>query len=142
MGLDSVCWVVNRSHQSDIGGGAHGTNNAEATEIWQEGIRITPIRVCAQRVIRYDLLYMLDANVRHTLDFRGDLTAMIGSVRVGEQRVLALLDESGTDTVLADVEAVLDGAERHARACIATWRTLQYHRDLPEYYVSCSSALS
>ena len=117
-----VFWVLNRSHQSDIGGGAHGGYNAKATEIWHEGIRITPIRICDDGVVREDLVYMLAANVRHTRDFRGDLAAMIGSARVGERRMLALLAEYGTDTVLAAVAAVLDGAERQSRACIARWK--------------------
>ena len=38
-----VFWSINRSHQSDIGGATHGAYNAGATEIWQEGIRITPL---------------------------------------------------------------------------------------------------
>ena len=40
-----VFWSINRSHQSDIGGATHGAYNAGATEIWQEGIRITPLQL-------------------------------------------------------------------------------------------------
>jgi N-methylhydantoinase B len=122
-----IFWVLNRSHQSDIGGGAHGGYNAKATEIWHEGIRITPIRICDDGVVREDLMYMLAANVRHTRDFRGDLAAMIGSARVGERRMQALLADFGTSTVLAAVTAVLDGAERQSRACIATWKDGVYY---------------
>jgi N-methylhydantoinase B len=60
--------------------------------------------------------------VRHPRDFRGDLAAMIGSARVGERRLLALLGEYGAKTTQAAVEAILDGAERQTRACIATWK--------------------
>ncbi len=115
-------WSVNRSHQSDIGGATHGGYNPAATEIWQEGIRITPLRLYDAGTLREDVLHMLATNVRHPRDFRGDLAAMIGSARVGERRLLALLEEYGSETAAAAVEAVLDGAERQTRACIATWR--------------------
>src|SRR5262245_1395282 len=115
-------WSVNRSHQSDIGGATHGAYNPAATEIWQEGIRITPLRLYEQGVVRDDVLQMIATNVRHPRDFQGDLAAMIGSARVGERRILALLAEYGAETVHAAVEAILDGAERQTRACIARWK--------------------
>jgi N-methylhydantoinase B len=65
---------------------------------------------------------MIATNVRHPRDFRGDLAAMIGSARVGERRMLALLGEYGEALALAAVEGVLNGAERQTRACIAGWR--------------------
>jgi N-methylhydantoinase B len=115
-------WSVNRSHQSDIGGATHGGYNPGATEIWQEGLRITPLRLYEAGTVRDDVLEMLLTNVRHPRDFRGDLAAMIGSARVGERRLLALLADYGAPVVDQAVEAILDGAERQARACIATWK--------------------
>src|SRR5438128_1994226 len=115
-------WSVNRSHQSDIGGATHGAYNPGATEIWQEGIRITPLRLYDAGEIREDVLQMIATNVRHPRDFRGDLAAMIGSARVGERRLHALLAEYGTEQTLAGVEAVLDSAERRTRACIASFK--------------------
>jgi N-methylhydantoinase B len=117
-----VFWAVNRSHQSDIGGATHGGYNPGATEIWQEGIRITPLKLHDRGALREDVLQMIATNVRHPRDFRGDLAAMIGSARVGERRMLALLSEYGEALALAAVEGVLDGAERQTRACLATWR--------------------
>ena len=114
-------WSVNRSHQSDIGGATHGAYNPGATEIWQEGLRITPLRLYDAGELREDVLQMLATNVRHPRDFRGDLAAMIGSARVGERRVQALLAEYGVERTLAGVGAVLDSAERRTRACIAGW---------------------
>ncbi|MDR7574336.1 MAG: hydantoinase B/oxoprolinase family protein, partial [Armatimonadota bacterium] len=115
-------WAINRSHQSDIGGATHGGYNPAATEIWQEGLRIPPLRLYEAGRLREDVLALLAANVRHPRDFRGDLAAMIGSARVGARRLSALLDEYGVERTLAGVEAILDSAERQARACIATWR--------------------
>ena len=115
-------WSINRSHQSDIGGATHGAYNAGATEIWQEGIRIPPLKLYDEAGVRDDVLEMIATNVRHPRDFRGDLAAMIGSARVGERRLLALLAEFGSETTHAAVEAVLDGAERQTRAVIAGWK--------------------
>jgi N-methylhydantoinase B len=115
-------WSINRSHQSDIGGATHGAYNPGATEIFQEGLRIPPLRLYDAGTLREDVLQMLATNLRHPRDFRGDLAAMIGSARVGERRLQALLDEYGLERALAGVEAVLDSAERRTRACIAGWK--------------------
>ena len=117
-----VFWSVNRSHQSDIGGATHGAYNPGATEIWQEGLRITPLLLYEAGVVRDDVLKMIATNVRHPRDFQGDLAAMIGSARVGERRLLALLEEYGAPIVGPAIEAILDGAERQTRACIAAWK--------------------
>ena len=67
-------------------------------------------------------MQMVATNVRHPRDFLGDLRAMIGSARVGERRLLALVDEYGVDTVIATVGEILDGAERQARQCVRDWK--------------------
>ena len=119
-------WSINRSHQSDIGGATHGAYNPLATEIWQEGLRIPPLRLCDRGRLREDVYEMIVLNVRHPRDFRGDVAAMIGSARVGERRLEALIGELGSGTTHAAVEAVLDGAERQARAVVAEWPDGEY----------------
>ncbi len=114
-------WSLNRAHQSDIGGATHGAYNAAATEIWHEGLRIPPLKLHDQGVLREDLLEMLSANVRHPSDFKGDLFAMIGSVHIGERRLAALMAEYGAEVVLAAGEAIMNAAERQARAIFETW---------------------
>src|ERR1700694_4168313 len=104
-------WSINRAHQSDIGGATHGAYNPGATEIWQEGIRITPLKLYDAGEVRDDVMKMIATHVRHPDDFLGDLRAMIGSARVGERRVLQLLDEYGPKTVMAAVDEILDSAE-------------------------------
>jgi len=117
----AVLWSINRAHQSDIGGATHGAYNAAATDIWQEGIRITPLKLYDRGELRRDVIEMIATNVRHPRDFRGDLAAMIGSAHVGERRFLALAGEFGWAVTNAAIEAVLDGAERQTRAVIAQW---------------------
>src|SRR5262247_3276899 len=115
-------WSINRSHQSDIGGSTHGAYNPGATEIWQEGLRITPLKLYDAGELRDDVLRMITTNVRHPHDFMGDLRAMIGSARVGERRLLSLAAEYGAATLLEAIDEILDGSERQARACVATWK--------------------
>ena len=115
-------WSVVRAHHSDIGGATHGAYNPAATEIWHEGLRVPPIRLTENGVLREDLLEMLALNVRHPRDFRGDLAAQIGSARLGEQRLNAVIAEFGTDTLRTAIDALLDAAERHARTIVAEWQ--------------------
>ena len=117
-----VYWAINRSHQSDIGGATHGAYNASAKEIFQEGIRVPPLKLYDQGVRREDVYEMIVLNVRHPRDFRGDLAAMIGSARLGERRMSELIREFGSEQSRAAVEAVLDGAERQVRAIISEWK--------------------
>ena len=124
-----VFWSLNRAHQHDIGGATHGTYNPGATEIWQEGIRITPLKLYDGGELRDDVMQMVATNVRHPRDFLGDLRAMIGSARVGERRLLKLVDEYGLDTVLPTVGEILDGSERQARQCIAQWKDGVYRAE-------------
>jgi N-methylhydantoinase B len=126
-GEELAFWSINRSHQSDIGGATHGAYNPGATEIWQEGIRVPPLRLYEAGRLRPDVLDLIVLNVRHPREFRGDLAAMIGSARVGERRLAALLDEFGPATAHAAIEAVLDGAERQVRAVIGAWPDGVYH---------------
>lgn len=117
-----ICWAINRAHQSDIGGATHGSYNAAATEIWQEGLRVPPLKLYDAGAERDDVLNMVATNVRHSRDFLGDLRASMGSARLGERRLLRLADEYGVDMLLAAVREVLDGTERRTRACIRPWR--------------------
>ena len=114
-------WSINRAHHSDIGGATYGAYNAAAREIWQEGLRLPPIRLYDKGRIREDILRLLKTNVRHARDFEGDLMAQIGSVRLAEQRLHALADEFGRDVVLQSVARILDATETQSRATFESW---------------------
>lgn len=122
--LRFLCVV--RAHQSDIGGATHGGYNPTATEIWQEGIRIPPIRLGEDDTLREDLVQMLALNTRIARDFRGDLMAMWGAARLGGRRIQALLTQHGAPMLEATVEAILDLAEAHAARIIEGWADGDY----------------
>ena len=112
-------FCCNRAHQSDIGGGLAGTYNPEATEIWHEGVRLPVMKLVDRGEVRDDLWKLLLINSR-TADFLdGDLRAMLGSTRVGEERVRALAEELGLKTYFDHLAGVLDHAEARMRSAIS-----------------------
>ena len=95
--------------------------NPAAREIWHEGLRLPPMRLTENGVLREDLLEMLALNVRHPRDFRGDLAAQIGAARLGEQRLASVIQEVGAETLAESVDAMLNAAERYARQIVSGW---------------------
>jgi N-methylhydantoinase B len=112
-------FACNRAHQSDIGGGAAGTYNSDATEIYHEGLRLPVLKLIERGSLREDLWALLKLNSRTPDLLDGDVRAMIGSTRIGAERVAALLAEVGLDSGLALIEGILDHADRRFRAAIA-----------------------
>lgn len=125
-----VGFCCNRAHQSDIGGGAAGTYNPAATEIFHEGLRLPVMRLAVDDVVRDDLWELLLANSRTPDLLDGDLRAMLGSVRIGADRLLELVADLGHDRALAAFDGVCDHAERRFRARLGelpdgTWRAVE-----------------
>ncbi len=112
---------VNRAHHSDVGGGTHGGYNPGANEIFQEGLRIPPLKLYDRGVPREDLLQMLAANVRQPENFLGDLNAQIRSVMLAAQRIQSLLADYGADRLMAVVSDILAATERQVRRFISGW---------------------
>ncbi|WP_320669791.1 hydantoinase B/oxoprolinase family protein [Patulibacter defluvii] len=117
-GDEHVAWVVIVAHQADIGGNVPGSYNPQATDMWQEGLRITPVKIHAAGERREDVWDLIFGNVR--LDVvADDVTAMIGACTVGERELVALLDRYGVDRFRSAVAGMLDAAEQSAGRAIA-----------------------
>lgn len=114
-----LAFTCNRAHQSDIGGGAAGTYNSDATEIFHEGIRLPVMKLAAGDALRMDVWRLLKLNSRcpHLID--GDVRAMIGSTKVGERRIAALVEEFGIETIESTFSAILDHAESRMRHALS-----------------------
>ena len=80
-----------RAHFIEVGGPVPGGYNSLATEIWQEGFRLAPIKICEKGEIRRDVVNLLAANNRLPDTMEGDLNAMIGACKVGEDRIVRLV---------------------------------------------------
>ncbi len=118
--------VANRAHQSDIGGGAAGTYNAAATEIFHEGIRLPPLRLVEKGRVRRDLWQLLLLNTRCPDLLDGDLRAMLGSTEIGATRLAALIRDLGAARGQVCFEAIQGHAERIMRAEIARLKAGTY----------------
>jgi len=114
-----VGFACNRAHQSDIGGGAAGTYNPEATEIFHEGIRLPVLKLIERGATRQDLWNLLLLNSRTPDLLDGDLRAMLGSTRIGMERLQELSAEQGLEAALAGFEGVLEHGDRMMRSCLA-----------------------
>jgi len=105
-----VAWAACKGHQADIGGAQAGGYNPEAREVWQEALRIPPLKVHDRGVLRKDVWGMVFANIRYSID-EEDIKAQIGGTRVGERGILDLVERYGLDRFLAHKEHLFDSTE-------------------------------
>lgn len=111
-------WVVIAAHQADVGGAVPGSYNPNATDMWQEGLRIPPLKLYDGGRRRQDVWDLVFGNVR--LDVvADDITAMIGACTVGERELKALVSRYGLEVFVAATKGLLAAAEHAARAVIA-----------------------
>ena len=112
-------WIASVGHWLDIGGNVPGNYNPKATESFQEGVRIPPVKLFRAGVIQQDIIDILAANSRVPQSNWGDLNGQINALDLGERRLHALLDEYGDDTITAALAALSSRAEALMRANIA-----------------------
>ena len=109
----AFCGAV--AHMVDTGGGAAGSYLASATEIYQEGLRLPPLKIIRQGTQNRELLDLIALNVREPLKVLGDLAAMSACTHVGERVVQELVQEYGGERLQQTLGAILDGSERQFR---------------------------
>lgn len=110
-------YVANRAHHADVGGMYPGSMGL-CREIWQEGLRIPPVKLVSGGVLNEPLLALLLNNVRTPNEREGDLTAQIGSCRVGAERLLEMVSRYGMPRIEQNIVALLDHSERLMRALL------------------------
>lgn len=124
-----VAFTANRAHQSDIGGGAAGTYNAAATEIFHEGIRLPVLKLVEAGKLRGDIVKLLRINSRTPDLAEGDLAAMVGSTEVGMTRLVALAKASGVDAFCDLLSDLHDWGEAVMRQALAQLPLGTWHGD-------------
>src|SRR5260370_42410271 len=97
-------------HHLDMGGMAAGSYAAAATEIFQEGLRIPPLKLFRRGVPNEDVLAMMRQNVRRPDMLWGDLQAQLASLSVGEAAVKGLAARFGAVTIVKSCRLILDGS--------------------------------
>jgi N-methylhydantoinase B len=128
-----VAWSACKGHQADIGGAVAGGYNPNATEVWQEALRIPPVKVYEKGKLRKDVWDLIFANIRFDM-VRHDLRAQIGSCVVGERRMLHLLQRYGRPCVEAHKEALFAATRKMMEAEIATIPNGEYRGESTVYY--------
>ncbi len=96
------CYLASVGHWHDVGGNVPGNYNPVATECFQEGMLIPPVKLFRKGELRQDIIDILQANSRLPGSLYGDLNGQINALDLGMRRMAELLDEYG-DTVVAQV---------------------------------------
>lgn len=107
-------FVANRAHHADIGGATPGSMGA-ATEIYQEGIRIPPIRMVRAGELDREVFNLLLANVRGREEREGDFAAQLGALKVGSERLLEMVERYGFAEADEYAGHMVDYAARRVR---------------------------
>lgn len=108
-----------REHWPDVGGMVPGSMSGNATEIYQEGIRIPPIKIMERGKMNDAALEILMANMRVPEERIGDFEAGIAACHVAETRIRELCGRYGVEQLLEAVRIDLDRAETRMRSCIS-----------------------
>ena len=113
------CWLASVGHWHDVGGAVPGNYNPAATEYFQEGVLIPPVRLFASGVLNQDIVDILLAASRLPMSAFGDLNAHLSALDLGAARMGALLAEYGPATLLAAFGELTARAAAMLRAEIA-----------------------
>ena len=105
------CWLSNTGHWPDTGGAVPGGFSASATSVEQEGLRLPPVRLFKEGVMDEEIYAIICSNIRVADQRIGDVKAQAAALQVGEDRLGALLDRYGDETVRTAI------AELRKRAC-------------------------
>lgn len=110
-----VAFAANRAHHADIGGATAGSVAADSTEIYQEGLRIPPVKLFKGGEIDEDIFEMILSNVRTSDERRGDIRAQEAANETAKQRVTELIEQYGRDDLTAVFDEIKDYSERRMR---------------------------
>ncbi len=113
------CWLASVGHWHDVGGNVPGNYNPVATECFQEGMLIPPVKLFARGELRSDIVDIVAANSRLPNSAYGDLNGQINALDLGVRRLTALLDEYGDAVVAAALVQLRNRAAQLMRASIA-----------------------
>ncbi len=115
-----TAFLANSGHWPDIGGRVPGGFSTKATEIYQEGLRLPPVRIMDKGKLNQDVLDIILLNVRVSAERQGDIIAKITALNLGADRLTKLLDRYGEATVFAAVDEMKERSERLMRSHIET----------------------
>ena len=107
-----VAWTANIAHWNDVGGMVPGSMSTDATEIFQEGMIYPGVKLISKGEPIRPVFDILTANCRMPDFLTGDLWAGVAAVRVGERRILEIVNKYGKDVFLHALEEYMDYGEQ------------------------------
>jgi N-methylhydantoinase B len=126
VGGEIVAFGANRAHHLDVGGTVPGSFYAGATENYQEGLRIPPVKLMRRGRLDDQIMRFILANVRLPDQMSADLQSQVSANLTAVRRVLELYDRYGGETVRQAMDEIMDHSERRIRSIIATWPDGEY----------------
>ncbi|MCY4608196.1 MAG: hydantoinase B/oxoprolinase family protein [bacterium] len=115
-----IAWTANIAHNSDVGGMAPGSLTGDATEIFQEGLRLPAIKVISRGEPIQPVMEIIKVNSRMPDVLEGDVWAAVASVRIGAARLAEIAGKYGAATFEQAMTAFMDYGERVSRAALST----------------------
>jgi N-methylhydantoinase B len=128
-----VAWTAVKGHQADIGGAVAGGYNPNAVEVWQEALRIPPVKVYEKGKLRKDVWELIFANIRFDI-VQHDMKAQMGACHVGDRRMVELLKKYGRKNFEAHKAALFEATRKMMEAEIATIPNGTYAGEGSIYY--------
>lgn len=119
--------AINRAHHGDVGGMEAGSYCPAATELFHEGVRIPPVRIYKNDEPIQDVIDMIRINTRMPEDLWVDMKAQVASCRVGEKRILEMMEKYGEEKTRETIEDIHMYAESRMRAEIEKLPDGVYH---------------
>lgn len=107
-----VAWTANIAHWNDVGGMVPGSMSTDATEIFQEGMIYPGVKLISRGQPIRPVFDILTANCRMPDFLTGDLWAGVASVRVGERRILEIVNKYGKDVFIYALEQYMEYGEQ------------------------------
>lgn len=106
-----IAWTANIAHNSDVGGMAPGSLTGEATEIFQEGLRLPAVKIISKGEPIRSVMEIIKVNSRMPDVLEGDVWAAIASVRIGAKRLAELAEKYGVETFERAMASFMDYGE-------------------------------
>ena len=114
-----IAWTANIAHNSDVGGMAPGSLSGDATEIFQEGLRLPAVKLIREAETDQAVMDIITCNSRMPDFLLGDVWAAIASVRIGAKRLEGLAEKYGQATFAAAMDSFMAFGEKTAKAELA-----------------------
>ncbi|THE63243.1 hydantoinase B/oxoprolinase family protein [Salinadaptatus halalkaliphilus] len=114
-----IAFAANRAHHADVGGSTAGSVAADSTEIYQEGVRIPPVKLFEGGDVVEDVMDLILANVRTPEERRGDLRAQQAANETARERLRDLADKYGIERLGDAISEIQDYSERRMQTEIA-----------------------